>query len=294
MFSVAPVSLNGRVLGYLYVVVGGELYQTWVMRLHDSHILGSAAVVAGTVVLAGALAGLIGFWYLTRRLTRLAGALQEFELGGFDEPPRGLLDSGRRLVADEIDDLKERFAGLVKVILRQVRQLRAADVQLRESITGVSHDLRTPLTAIRGYLDTVPMKNETLTASERRKYLELAIAQHARLARLVRAQFELAQLAATLSMAFARRQVCTEERRWRRARARHRPTTAAGTASAATCSPGCSPASTAEVGPSQRARTACTHLQHLNARREPVDFRCHGSGGRFGLFKQVRPSDSGS
>ncbi len=65
MFSVAPVSLNGRVLGYLYVVVGGELYQTWVMRLHDSHILGSAAVVAGTVVLAGALAGLIGFWYLT-------------------------------------------------------------------------------------------------------------------------------------------------------------------------------------------------------------------------------------
>jgi signal transduction histidine kinase len=132
---------------------------------------------------------------LTRRVSRIVRALLEFRESGFTESPRGLPPpkAGVR-GSDEIDELQNGFSELVQLVCRQVRQLRTADMQLRESIASVSHDLRTPLTALGGYLDTVLMKNETLSPGERRRYLELAMAQHARLARLVKAQFELALL----------------------------------------------------------------------------------------------------
>src|SRR5271165_1606289 len=64
VFSVAPIRVEGQLVGYLYVVVGGELYQTLVTRLRSSHILRGAATVAGSAALAGAVAGLLGFWVL--------------------------------------------------------------------------------------------------------------------------------------------------------------------------------------------------------------------------------------
>ncbi len=194
VFSVAPIRVDGQLVGYLYVVVGGELYQTWVTRLRSSHILRSAATVAGSAALAGAVAGLLGFWVLTRRISRLADALRDFKQSGFTEQPRIPNRRGVALGRDEIDRLQDGFAELVELVCRQVRQLRTADTQLRESIASVSHDLRTPLTALGGYLDTVLMKNETLPAEERRRFLQLAVAQYRRLARLVRAQFELTLL----------------------------------------------------------------------------------------------------
>jgi signal transduction histidine kinase len=195
VFSAAPISRSGHILGYLYVVVGGESYQAWVMRVRNSRILQGAAEIALGIAAIAVLCGLLGFWFLSRRVFRIGRALQEFRDGGFSAAPRSLAVPTRRwLSVDEIDELQSGFGELVQVVCRQVRQLRAADTQLRESIASVSHDLRTPLTALGGYLDTVLMKNETLSAIERRKYLELALAQHARLARLVKAQFELALL----------------------------------------------------------------------------------------------------
>jgi two-component system OmpR family sensor kinase len=194
VFSVAPVSLNERVVGYVYVVVGGELYQTWETRLRSSQILKLAAIWACAVVFAGALAGFLSFRFLTGRIMRLANALERFSQSGFTLPPAALATIPGRLGADEIDRLQSRFVELGRVISRQVEQLRAADVQLRDAIAGVSHDLRTPLTALGGYLDTLLLRQELLSPAEQHRYLVLAAAQQQRLVRLVQSQFELALL----------------------------------------------------------------------------------------------------
>ena len=56
------------------------------------------------------------------------------------------------------------FVGLRKERLR----LQNGDAELKTAITNISHDLRTPLTAICGYLDLLEQENHTENS---RRYL---------------------------------------------------------------------------------------------------------------------------
>ncbi len=64
----------------------------------------------------------------------------------------------------------------------------------RELIANVSHDLRSPLASLRGYLETLLLKEQALSESERRSYLEIALRQSQHLQTLISELFELARL----------------------------------------------------------------------------------------------------
>lgn len=64
----------------------------------------------------------------------------------------------------------------------------------RDLIANVSHDLRTPLVSMRGYLEVLAGKGDTLAPAQRRHYLEIAVRQSERLSSLVDELFELAKL----------------------------------------------------------------------------------------------------
>lgn len=194
VFSAAPIRTASTTIGYTYVVVGGELYQDVVSRLRVSRILQTAAVGAGAVVFAAALSGFAGFWFFSRRITSLAADMRIFSRSGFTKLPDAPATDRDGNAVDEIDRLRESFTELAGVVHRQVAQLHSADAQLREAITSLSHDLMTPLTALGGYLETIKMGGDTLSFDEREKYVDFAVAQHRRLSRLVRSQFELAML----------------------------------------------------------------------------------------------------
>ena len=53
-------------------------------------------------------------------------------------------------------------------------QLRQAYLRQREFISNLSHDLRSPLTAAQGFLETVLMKDATLSSAERQHFLNKA------------------------------------------------------------------------------------------------------------------------
>ena len=64
----------------------------------------------------------------------------------------------------------------------------------RELIANVSHDLRSPLASLRGYLETLLLKEQALSESDRRSYLEIALRQSQHLQTLISELFELARL----------------------------------------------------------------------------------------------------
>lgn len=73
--------------------------------------------------------------------------------------------------------LENRFIDLARQIADQWDRLADSDRQRREFVANISHDLRTPLTSLLGYLETLTLKDEWLTAEERRQYLTIALRQ---------------------------------------------------------------------------------------------------------------------
>jgi two-component system OmpR family sensor kinase len=72
--------------------------------------------------------------------------------------------------------------------------LRQTDALRRELVANVSHDLRTPIASLHGYLETLLLKDGQLSRQEQQQYLEIALKHSSRLATLVAELFELAKL----------------------------------------------------------------------------------------------------
>ncbi len=193
VFSVSPIPLNGPVECYLYVILGGEEYDSAIQMLQGSYILRlSTWAVAGGIVFS-ALAGLLLFNLLTRRLKKLVSGVEAFTQSNFSAQfETAPLSNGRS--RDEIDQLGTTFSRMADRIRQQVQELKQADQLRRELVANVSHDLRTPLTSLQGYLDTLLLKEGTLSPQEQRTYLEIATKHSEQLGKLVAELFELAKL----------------------------------------------------------------------------------------------------
>ena len=63
-----------------------------------------------------------------------------------------------------------------------------------ELLERLSHDLRTPLASLRGYLDTLLLKDASLATEERRRFLQIAARQSEHLSELLADLLELARL----------------------------------------------------------------------------------------------------
>jgi len=173
--------------GYLYVILAGEQYRSAMQQLRTSWILQqSIAVAVGAAVLAIA-AGLLLFAAITRPLRSLAEQMDGFVRHGSAVPNPG--PDG-----DEVVRLSRTFAEMADRITLQVQKLREVDLLRRELIANVSHDLRTPLASLQGYLDTLLLKDGQLTAEEHRRFIEIASKHSERLGKLVEELFELAKL----------------------------------------------------------------------------------------------------
>ena len=193
VFSAAPIASDGVLQGYLYVVLGGEQYDDIADMIHDSYIFKSAFVALVLALAAALLGGLFAFGLLTRRL-RLLGAVMRGYAAGRRETGATNRYPTKGRARDEIDELGNQFNVMAGQIDGQIADLKRMDNVRREMVANVSHDLRTPLTTMRGYLETLLLKDDALPRNERRKYLHTALRHSERLVKLVEELFELARL----------------------------------------------------------------------------------------------------
>jgi signal transduction histidine kinase len=195
VFSAAPLKVDGHDAGYVYVVLSGENRDALVANVAAGSVLRTTLWSIALVALLGLLAGLAAFHLITRPLRALTGVVRKFESDGVAalegaEPVLAQASRG----GDEIASLGQAFAQMTRRIAEQWRELRAQDQQRRELFANISHDLRTPLTSLHGYLETLLLKADSLAPEERRRYLEIALGQSRKVGRLAQELFELARL----------------------------------------------------------------------------------------------------
>ncbi|MEJ2729626.1 MAG: ATP-binding protein [Deltaproteobacteria bacterium] len=193
VFSVARISKEGELQGYLYIILGGEIFDSIAQKLRGSYIMQLSAWWIITSLLFALITGLLLFAYLTRRLKRLAIVMDTFDMTQTTSRLQAIVrEDGQH--GDEIDRLAFTFRKLVERIQVQMENLKQADRLRRELVANVSHDLRTPLATLQGYVETLLLKNKSLKEKDRKLHLEIAIQHCKRLSNLVDELFELAKL----------------------------------------------------------------------------------------------------
>ena len=75
----------------------------------------------------------------------------------------------------EFSGLLAALATLQERMTRELELVRRSNVMRKELVGNVSHDLRTPLTAIRGFLETLVGHHNTLSPAERDDFLRTAL-----------------------------------------------------------------------------------------------------------------------
>ena len=191
VFDAARLELAGAPWGYVYVILMGETRDLLASDVAASTVLENTLGSMAVIALLAVLAGLVAFRQITRPLRGLARAMHELDVDRLvaEAPPV----PETRAETDEIAILRGAFGRMSARIAEQWRTLRRQDQERRELVANVSHDLRTPLTSLHGFLETLAHKRD-LSDAERERYLKTALAQSAKVTRLAHELFELARL----------------------------------------------------------------------------------------------------
>jgi len=177
----------------LFFVLGAVLLVA-IERVFDTRQLLELTIgLAVAAVLSSVLAAALIFRAWSRRLRALTEAVDRFREGGFAEPLRLTSFNAN---GDDIDQLGIAVQEMSERIAQQLQLLAHTEVSRRELLANVSHDLRTPLASMQGYLETLLLKHGTIPSEEERGYLEVAAKHSERLGQLIRDLFQLTKLEA--------------------------------------------------------------------------------------------------
>jgi signal transduction histidine kinase len=194
VFSAAPLMVMGKPSGFLYVVLLGEAHDRFAERGATSEALNTALWSIGLIALLCLFAGLAAFGLITRPLRRLTDSVGRFDINAAPVPLPSASVAPVRQGHDEIAVLDATFKQMQTRLSEQWQTLTRQSQDRRELVANISHDLRTPLASLHGYLEVLSVKDASLSPEERRRYLGIALDQSRKVGGLAQSLLELVRL----------------------------------------------------------------------------------------------------
>lgn len=188
IFSVAHFNEKGQE-GYIYIVLAGESLASISASLESNYYtkLGLGAFIL-TMLFAG-LAGWLAVWFLTKNLREIIYQVNRFREGDLESRIQNAEESNLATLAITYNEMAD-------TISKNIEEIKSVDVLRRELVANVSHDLRTPLAIMQGYIETIQMKKDSLEDEEIQKYIQTIEKSIKQLSHLVSQLFEYSKLEA--------------------------------------------------------------------------------------------------
>lgn len=186
IFSAAQFTVEGQT-GYIYVILSGKELETIMANSWSSYFIRLGLVGSALTIFFASLLGVISVWYLTKNLRELVFHTNRFKEGDLQSRIPNANDTDLSTVATT-------FNSMADTIVQNIEKLQSVEVFRKELIANVSHDLRTPLAIMRGYVETLQIKNQSLSENEKNKYLNIIENSTTKLSSLVTQLFEYSKL----------------------------------------------------------------------------------------------------
>jgi signal transduction histidine kinase len=181
--ELAPIVVDETLVGRVAVWTGRPPLARILRQLGPTLV-----VLAGSVLIVGTtLIAFFVFGPTRRRLKDVEDATTR--LGAGDSTARAPEHGG-----DEVAALGRSFNRMADELARRSRALDASDQARRQLLADVSHELMTPLTAMRGYVETLAMSEPQFDAPTRERYLRIALDETHRLEHIIGDLLDLARL----------------------------------------------------------------------------------------------------
>jgi len=188
-FSAAPIYEDGELTGYAYVILASEEQATISSNLMSNYMF-RAGTSTFFITLLGAFGiGLLALWFLTKNLRQIIETVKRFKEGDYAARIPENAKGDLTVLADTYNEMADQ-------IVTNIEQIKSVDQFRQELIANVSHDLRTPLAIMQGYVETLIMKQDDIDVKDREKYLQIVMDSSMKLSKLVSQLFEYSKLEA--------------------------------------------------------------------------------------------------
>lgn len=188
IFSAAAFDVEGR-NGFIYIILAGQELQqvsdTLIGRYYSKLGIGATLL---SMLFAGII-GMLSIWFLTKNLRLITGTVRRFQEGDLEARIEHPKDSDIEVFANSFNEMAD-------TLVDNIDKMKSVDLLRRELIANVSHDLRTPLAVLKGYIETLQMKKDTLSESDKEEYLQITHDNVDKLSNLINQLFEYSKLEA--------------------------------------------------------------------------------------------------
>ena len=189
IFSAAPVYESGRLTGYVYAVLASEKQKEILEKSSANLLYSLGTTIFFATLLIAFIVGIITFFLITDSIRKISGVVRRFKEGDYSARIEGNIKGNLGL-------LTVTFNEMADVIVGNIQKITHANNLRQEMIANVSHDLRTPLAILQGYVETLIIKENSISFTEKHRYLEIITDSSRKLSNLVEQLFQYSKLEA--------------------------------------------------------------------------------------------------
>lgn len=189
IFSAAPIYEHNQLTGYVYAILASEKQEEVVAALNKRFFNSLETAMFFATLFVAFIVGILTFFLITDSICKIAFIVKRFQEGDYSARIEGY-------VKGNLGVLTGTFNEMADTIVDNMDKIKSMDKLRQELIANVSHDLRSPLAIMQGYIETLVIKGNNIPEEEKARYLSIILGSSKKLSHLVGQLFEYSKLEA--------------------------------------------------------------------------------------------------